>query len=452
MLELNLRPLHYDIVMDPHRFVVVIAGRRFFKTGMMIAKIADHLTTQPQNIATGEPLKHDIGYYAPTYAEAKEIFWERAKEELKPLIKGKPNESELIIRFVNGGRLRLYGTDQDPDKLRGRYKTLVLNDEFPYHRSGVYEVIIRPMLSDTQGEAWFVGTPNGNNHGKDYYDRGQNPEEENIVSYRYPSTAGGYITQSEVDAAARDMTPTKHRQEYYAEFIGLEGRVVLDWSYANTDLGIQYQPGQRIYVTCDFNVDPMCWGLAHRINGEYLFFDEIAMRYTNVEKAALELAERYRHHKAFFILTGDSSGKSRNVLAKDLSKTAYPQITDILIGAGIPREHVATDIRSANPPIRDRIDAFNRMVKSGDGIRRLKINPYKCPRIVYTMENARYIPGSSVIYEPTEKDVTLNPDALYVPHMLDAVSYLIERYDPIPKHTQRPQDQKIVAVNLPAVV
>lgn len=443
-IEFKLKPIHYKIVTDPHRFIVAITGRRFFKTGMALAKIAQHITQPVKNVRTGEPLLPDIGYYAPTYSQAKEIFWDRAKTVLAPLIApGGINEQDLAIRFRgNMGRLRLYGTDQNAEKLRGRYKSLVINDEFAYHRPGIYEIVVRPMLSDTKGEAWFLSSPNGRNHAFKYFERGIS-DEEDIISYHYTSVEGGYITEEEVQAARRDMTENKWRQEYLAEFIGMEGRVVLDWTYANTDLDIDYMPNQVIYLSCDFNIDPMCWVLAHRINGEYLYFDELVMRNTNVEKAALEVANRYRQHKAGIIITGDSSGKNRNVLMTDLGATAYPIIKSTLEDyAKIPK--IEINIRSANPVIQERIDGFNRLVYSGDGVRRVRVNPYKCPKIVFAMENCRYIEGSSIIYQPSMSDIKNDPDSIYQNHVFDAVSYLTERFDPIPKTIRGKNDEQVV--------
>lgn len=427
-LEFNLKTVHYDIVDNDKRYKVVIAGRRFNKTGMILAGMAKHLTQPVKNISTGERLPHSLSYVAPTRMQAKAIFWERAKEKLKPLIK-KSHESDLIIQFKNSGLLRLWGSDIHPDKARGGYDSFQAFDEFPFHKPGVYETIFRAKQSDTQAEAWFVGSPNGFNHGYQFWLRGQT--EPDYQSWQYPSVAGGYITQEEVNSAKRDMSSTKWRQEYLAEFVGMENRVVLDWSYLNVDTEVRYNPNKRIYVSCDFNVNPMCWALFHRVNGEYLFFDEIALRNVNVQKAAEELASRYKGHKYGVIITGDYSGKNRNYLQTDLSHTAYAQMVSVLKDAGIP--DVAIDLKSGNPPVQDRIDSYNKMVKDAEGNVRVRVNPATCPVIAFTMENAKYIENSSKIYEPTASDINTQPDMLFVPHMLDAVSYATNRYDPIDK-------------------
>jgi hypothetical protein len=427
-LKFDLQTVHYDIVDADKRYKVVIAGRRFNKTGMILAGMAKHLTQPVSNVSTGEPLPHSLSYIAPTRVQAKAIFWERAKTVLSPLIK-KVNESDLIITFKNDGLLRLWGSDVNPDKARGGYDSFQAFDEFPFHKPGVYETVFRAKQSDTQGEAWFVGSPNGFNHGYQFWKRGQT--EPDYQSWQYPSVQGGYITEAEVYAAKRDMSETKWRQEYLAEFVGQENRVVLDWSYLNVDTEVQYDPEKRIYISCDFNVNPMCWALFHRVNGEYLFFDEIALRNVNVQKAAEVVAERYQHHKNGIIITGDYSGKNRNYLQNKLSETAYVQMVNAFNAAGIP--DVGIDLKSGNPPVQDRIDSFNRMVKNAMGEALIRVNPITCPVILLTMENAQRIPGSSKVYEPTAKDIENQPDLMFVPHMLDAVSYATNRYNPIEK-------------------
>jgi len=442
-LIFDLKPIHYEMVNDAARYKVVIAGRRFNKTGILLAALAMHLAQSPVSVATGKPLSHSISYIAPTLMQAKAVFWERAKSVLAPLIRD-VHESDHVIRFINGGRFRLWGSDVNPNAARGGYDTLQLFDEFAFHRPGVYDAIFRPKQSDSQASAWFVTTPNGFNHAYQFWQRGLEPGQSLWKSWQHPSVAGGYITESEVQSARRDMSENKWRQEYLAEFVGMENRVVLDWSYRNLDAGMAYHPDKCLYLSCDFNVNPMCWAIFQREAGEYHFIDEIAMRNTNVQKAAAEVAERYRQHGAGLVITGDASGQNRNYLQTRLSDTAYHQIANTLTAAGIPG--AAIELSRRNPRIQDRLDAFNRMVKDGDGNYRVKVNPARCPVIAYSMEHAQYVEGSAQVRQPTQKEIETAPDMIFVPHMLDAVSYAINRYDPIERtlvHQKSPQCKPI---------
>ena len=429
-IPLSLYPVHHQIVMDEHRYKVVIAGRRFNKTGMLLAAIAKHLTEPVINTLTGAKLPHRISYIAPTLTQAKAIFWERAKSFFAPVLIGK-NEVDKILLLKNGGELRLWGSDVQPDKARGGYDSFQAFDEFTYHRPGVYETVFRARQSDTHAPAWFVGTPNGFNHGYAFFKRAK--EYPNTYkSWQYPSVAGGYVSETEVMLARQELSETQWRQEYGAEFIGMEDRVVLDWSFANLDVECSYQSNRPLYISCDFNVGAMAWAIFQRVGGEYRFIDEIALRNVNITKAAECLAERYKNHKAGILITGDSSGNYRNVLSTELSQTAYPQIVSVLRDQ-YQLDNVAVDLnRNSNPKKQDRLDALNHIVKNAEGSVRLKVNPLTAPVIAFTMERACYIPYSSHVKEPNHREITQEPFQVFVPHMIDAVSYGVWRYDPLP--------------------
>lgn len=61
-----------------------------------------------------------------------------------------------------------------------------------------------------------------------------------------------------------------------------EGLVCKSWSEANVDRALRYDPEQVLYLSCDFNVDPMCWVIAHRVllpgnMSQYEFIDELCI-------------------------------------------------------------------------------------------------------------------------------------------------------------------------------
>lgn len=418
--------IHQQILMDDHRFQVVNAGRRFGKTLLLVAKVYRNLSKPFYNRLTGDLLPHKIGYYTPTYRQAKEVMWERAKDGLAPITAGRPNKSDLIIPLVNGAEFRLYGTDQDPDSLRGTYKTCLLLDEFAYQKPGIWQAVLRPMISDSLGEAGFFSTPRGYGEFYDLFQKGQSGHPD-WISWSYPSVAGGFISPEEVEAAREDMDDPTWRQEYLAEFLGHSGLVCKTWSKNNIE-DTTYRPDMRLYVTCDFNVDPMCWAIAHRYNDEVHFIDELCIEHTNTFEAAEEFARRYAGHRAGITITGDASGNNRSTKSTDPLATDFTIIRNTLASAGFP--DVRIDIRNANPAILDRVAAWNLMVCNSAGVVRVRVNP-KCKWLIWNCENLYYIEGSSTIWEPTQREKVRNRDMKFVKHVFDAASYLVERYYPI---------------------
>jgi hypothetical protein len=91
---------------------------------------------------------------------------------------------------------------------------------------------------------------------------------------------------------------------------------------------------------------------------------------------------------------------------------------------------VIKDIRGRNPEIQKRTLAWNALVNNYEGHVRIKVNP-RCKWLIYNCENLKYITGTSIIWEPTIKDIERDKNLKFTKHIWDAASYLIERYDPI---------------------
>lgn len=436
LFRVELPALHLSIVNDPANTKIIRAGRRWGKTELVKGAICKHLAKPIVNHKTGRTLNHEIGYYAPTYTQAKEVFWRRIKAALKPLIK-KANESDLTIEFINGGRLKLFGTDQDPDKLRGTYKSLVILDEWAFHKQGVYEMVIRPMLADVEGETLALSTPNGYNHFFDYCNR---PNTDNFKTWHFKSVDGGFVSWEWVEAEKANMDEITWQQEFLAEFVGRAGRVCYSWSDMNIDDTLQYYDDQTLYVTCDFNIDPMCWEIAHHLDGDFQFIDEIAMPDAKVTtQVAHELGKRYRGHKGRIILTGDASGKNRSTQAPGPDKTNYVQIQNTLKEYGLKDVHI--DIPKGNPEIKARVDHWNTLVCSADGVRRIKVHP-KCEKLIWNMDNLVWVAGGDKIKTPTAHEIATDKTNLlkFTGHPFDAASYLPYRKAPprrIPEKRQQ---------------
>ena len=55
---------------------------------------------------------------APTYAQAKLIFWEELKRDTKYFQSKTPSESELWVKLKNGSEIRVLGLDK-PERIEG---------------------------------------------------------------------------------------------------------------------------------------------------------------------------------------------------------------------------------------------------------------------------------------------------------------------------------------------
>ena len=90
--------------------------------------------------------------------------------------------------------------------------------------------------------------------------------------------------------------------------------------------------------------------------------------------------------------------------------------------------NVKFKLRDYNPPILNRISAFNARVKNSKGERHLFIDPRKCKWILYNIYNLSFKEGTSIVDVPTHTQIKSSREAKFLEHPFDAISYLVEYY------------------------
>lgn len=218
-------------------------------------------------------------------------------------------------------------------------------------------------------------------------------------------------------------------EQYYNIFVLAQngeynnGLVIKDFSDENIKK-ITYQPEMDLHISCDFNVDPMCWVFAHKTDDKVFYFDEIAMENTTTAKACDEFYRRYPNHKGKIIVNGDASGDNRSCTSE---YTNYVIINKKLLQFGYD---VEIQIKAFNPPIKNRIMAFNSKVRSANGEVCLFVDK-KCEKLLYNIYNLKYKEGSSKIDIPTYQQIKQSKELKFLSHPMDAASYLVDFYWPI---------------------
>ena len=218
-------------------------------------------------------------------------------------------------------------------------------------------------------------------------------------------------------------------EEYYNVYVLAQngnfntGLIIKDFSQENIRQ-IKYCPDLDLHITCDFNVDPMAWILAHKTDNKVFYFDELVLENTTTAKTCEEFLSRYPNHKGKIIINGDASGDNRSCTSE---YTNYVIIKKSLLKYGYD---VDIKIKPYNPPIKNRIAAFNAKIRSANGGIFLFIDP-KCEKLLYNVYNLRYREGSSRIDIPTYQQIKQNKELKFLSHPIDAASYLVDYYWPI---------------------
>jgi len=224
-LDFQLHEKQMEIFTSPARFKICAAGRRGGKSFLSaIMLLIEGLKDENEH---GYRLADKrVFYVAPTFDQGKRIIWDLLKDLGKEVIKS-TLENQAIITLVNGRKIEIKGADR-PDTLRGVGLSYVVLDEYAFMKPDVWEKILRPTLSDVQGSALFIGTPEGKNHFYDLFMEASKDETGEYEAFTFASIDNPTIDPKEIDYARRTMSSSNFRQEYEASFTASGGAVFKD--------------------------------------------------------------------------------------------------------------------------------------------------------------------------------------------------------------------------------
>jgi phage terminase large subunit len=189
------------------RWAVLVAHRRAGKTVACINDLIGRALALPR--PNGQ-----FAYVAPYLTQAKEAAWDYLKRYAGLALCDK-SESELWIGLANGARIRVHGAD-NPNRLRGTYLDGVVLDEYADMRPSVWGEVIRPMLTDRQGWATFIGTPKGRNAFYQLWHHAQ--RDPAWYAAMLKASATGLLPAAELADARGDMTAEQYAQEFECSF------------------------------------------------------------------------------------------------------------------------------------------------------------------------------------------------------------------------------------------
>ena len=246
-----------EIAKDKSRFKVVVTGRRWGKSVLGREMILKKAKEKPKSLNW---------IVAPTREMNKDIHWNALKERCKNLNwKIRINETNLsITRLVNSSQIILKTAD-NPDRLRGRGLDFVVLDEFRDMEKNIWQEILRPALSDKQGEALFISTPNGLDELHDLYLNGEQ-KIDGWKSWLYKTIDSPFVSFEEIENARRELDKVTFEQEYEASFN--TGHSLPYYSYTQlNNCDYQLDKNLPVIITCDFNATqkPMSWVIGQRL-------------------------------------------------------------------------------------------------------------------------------------------------------------------------------------------
>tara|TARA_Y100000592_G_C5461052_1_gene314008 strand:+ start:472 stop:1674 length:1203 start_codon:yes stop_codon:yes gene_type:complete len=380
-----------SIIEDQHQYKCISAGRRWGKTHLALLWLLDGYIEPNQR----------RWYVCPTYRQGKTIVMPMLRDIARNTLGCTINESELTIRFANGAEVAIKGAENE-DNLRGVGLSKVVLDEFAFMKPHVWQEIILPMLSDTKGQAFFIGTPDGINHFYDVFLRGLG-DDPDWKSWQFKTIDGGFVDKNILESNKKNMDERTWKQEFEASFETAQNRCAYNFN-RETHCKKAEVITEKKFWGCDFNVGAMSAVLCCEYSDSVLhYYEEIRLVNSNTE----ELAREMRNIQPNIPVYPDPAGQARSTTS---SKSDHTILRDFGFRIVARRSH---------SPHRDRLNALNRKLKNAEGMIGMTVDP-KLKFLIKDLEMCQRDKHGGI-----DKS---NPE---LTHFLDACSYLIDYRFPV---------------------
>lgn len=214
-IDIRLPALHATqkrVLTEAQRFNVLCCGRRWGKDTLFL------------DLAISTALDGDpVGWFNPSYPMLTDV-WRTLRSTLYPVIK-QINTQQHRIELITGGIIDLWSLDAF-DSTRGRkYKRVIINEAAMVpHLQEAWENVIRPTLTDLEGDAFFGSTPRGRTYFFTLYQRGLSGVD-GWGAWQFPTSANPYIKPAEIEAARNELPSDVFEQEFDAQFLDSQGAV-----------------------------------------------------------------------------------------------------------------------------------------------------------------------------------------------------------------------------------
>lgn len=392
----------------PERFAYIACGRQSGKSELALRRLIRYL-----------PIKKDWDnptyfYSAPTLKQAKRVAWDRLMGLMPKQWITDVSLSDLRIKTVFGSELFLDGLDA-PHRIEGQILDGGVIDEASDVKRGTFGRSVLGTLVTRHGWCWTMGVCK--RHGVGAAEFRENFEK--AASKRLPNSAAftwrssGIVSEEELEIAKATMDDRSFDEQYNATWLDSGGGIFYNFSREFNVRPCVYDPNLQIVIGMDFNVSPMAWVLGH-IKGDVLeVFDEVWLRNTNTQEALTILLSRYGSHPSGFQIYGDASSRGRHTSAYF---TDYQQIASC---PGLKKQGRSLHFDKSNPPVADRFAETNARIQSGDGQRRIFVDP-SCNHLIEDLEVRAYKLGTR------EAD-----DSGDIGHPTDALGYIIHKRWPL---------------------
>lgn len=194
-------PGQRTIIDNAGRFNVVMCGRRTGKTalGSILAC---------ETAIDGFP----VGWFAPTYKYLTEAMRE-IDRALKPIIV-RSDYTEKRVELRTGGVIEFWTLDNKDAGRSRKYKRAIIDEAgIVPDLMSIWQMAIRPTLTDFVGDGWLFGTPRGGREFQQMFEY-EVQGKKGWKSFRLSTATNPIIDPQELADAKAELPPAIYAQEY----------------------------------------------------------------------------------------------------------------------------------------------------------------------------------------------------------------------------------------------
>ena len=337
------------------------------------------------------------------------------------------NKVDKIIKFKNGSEI-LFSQLDNPEKFKSLNLHWAEIEEASQIGDSTFNQLMGRLRNTFRGKNWknfryrLFGHTNPEPNKGWIWERFVEHKAENYRLIIAPTTNNIYLPEHYVQELKNAFDEQYYRINVLGEFGDYNSGLVVKGFGDDNIKTLRYCENQPLHLTCDFNVDPMMWCIAHKDEENVYFIDEIVVENATTEMCFKEFMRRYPNKNQEIIINGDASGDNRSTQSEF---TNYAIMRKLLRDNGYT--NFRFDLRQYNPPVQNRIAAFNARVKSAAGKVRLFVDK-RCKYLLKNINNLRYKEGTTIIDVPTIHQIKQDRDKKFLLHIFDAASYLTEYY------------------------
>lgn len=393
----------YNFVNSTAKYPAMIAGYGAGKTTAgVLRSLRLKLAYPAQN----------VGFYLPTYDLVKQIAFPRFEETLNEAGYQyflNETDKDLIIYGLRG-RI-IFRTMDKPERIVGYEHAHAVVDELDTLKTDkaaeVWRKIIarnrQKMPDGSQNTVGVATTPEGFRFVYEKWKRRPIIGSQIIKASTHSNAKN--LPADYIDTL-RDNYPDSMLDAYLdGEFVNLtQGCVYPDFSRDLNDCSTVDDGKETLHVGVDFNVGRMA-AVVHvmRAGDPHAIYEFVGM----LDTPALITTMKHRYPDRRIICYPDASGKNRKSNNASQSDVALLKQAGFMVLA-----------KSANPFVRDRIAAFNKLIHK-NGERRYRVNVDACPFLTECLEKQAYDKNG-------EPDKTSGFD-----HVIDAAGYFVSYRYPV---------------------